>query len=684
MNPEHKKYILENMDKKSAARIASELGIRERKVKRIIGMEGQTKKPAGTTAPSEKKASAQQVPVKKIVILASIALIIIMGFAVYTNSLNGQFVFDDDNLIRNNILIKDWSGLSRLFAGDIGKGAGRIYPFYRPIQMATYALDYHIWKSNVVGYHLTNILLHILAALAIYYLINIFFEDRTISVLTGLFFVIHPVHTIVVSYISTRAESLCLLFMIVSFIFYIKSSKINNPILYIIMILSYSLSLLSKENALILPVLLLLYHYTFREKVRLKEFLSISGAALIYILLRITILKSSIAHVACNSTLFQRIPGFFVAIASYIRLMFLPFDLHLEYGGNLFNLTDPRAITGLAVLAGFLFFTFRTRKTNGFIFFSLSWFLITLLPVSNLYPLNAYMSENWLYLPSIGFFLLISGFLSSLYRKKAFQIFALALIVCLAAYYSYLTIRQNKTWQNPITFYERTLKYVPGSARMHINLGAEYDRAGRREEALAMYKKAIELDPNASAEAYYNLGLAYYEKGRKEDAVAMYKKALELKPYAEMYNNIGVTYSDLGRLEEAVAAFKKALEMNPNLPDARRNLAMLTMGPEEQVSFYKKILEVDPYDPKSYNSLGLIYYKTGRKEEAVAMYKKGLELNPNYAELYNNLGVAYSDLGRRDEAIAAFKKALEINPDSPNARRNLEVVSGGSKQKAPK
>jgi len=350
MNPENKKYILENMGKKP--------------------------------------------PAKKAVILASIALVIVLGFAVYANSLNGKFVYDDRDLIENNTLIKEWPISPKIFTTYFAQGSCEKSPFYRPFQMIAYAIDYRMWKLNVVGYHLTNILLHILAALCVYWLINILFNDKILSALTAVFFAVHPIHTGVVNYISSRADSLYLFFMLASFIFYIKSLKAKGVACYIIMVSSYSLALLSKENSLILPALILLYHYTFREKIRFREFLSISGVAFIYVLLRTTVLKYLITGVISNTTLIQRIPGFFAAVATYVRLIFLPFGLHMEYGAPLFNFTDPKAIYGLGILAALIFCAFKTIKTIRLIFFSLSWFLITLIPVSNLYPINAYMAEN--------------------------------------------------------------------------------------------------------------------------------------------------------------------------------------------------------------------------------------------------------------------------------------------------
>ena len=230
MNPENKKYILENMGKEPPAQIAARLGIKEKYIKKIIRIEREKKSPANVGSVMKPKISTHPAPAKKAVILASIALIMALSFAVYANSLNGKFVYDDQPLVENNPLIKEWPVSLKVFTVDFGIFDYVKASFYRPLQMITYAMDYRVWKLNVVGYHLTNILLHILAALCVYWLINILFNDKTLSALTAILFAVHPIHTGVVNYISSRADSLYLLFMLVSFIFYIKSLKAKGVI----------------------------------------------------------------------------------------------------------------------------------------------------------------------------------------------------------------------------------------------------------------------------------------------------------------------------------------------------------------------------------------------------------------------------------------------------------------------
>ncbi len=201
------------------------------------------------------------------------------------------------------------------------------------------------------------------------------------------------------------------------------------------------------------------------------------------------------------------------------------------------------------------------RKAKGLIFFGLLWFLIALLPVSNLYPINAYMAEHWLYLPSIGLFLIAAGGLTYLYKVKGLKILFWVSVIGIAAFYCCLTIRQNKYWSNPITFYERSLEYAPGSIRMHNGLALAYYNAARPAKAIAAFKKAIEILPDTAC-FYNNLGSIYYVMGKQDEAIAMFTQAIEINPaYAEAYNNLAINYFKRKQYKLAIEYCDKAQEL---------------------------------------------------------------------------------------------------------------------------
>ncbi len=682
MKPEHKEYILNNIDKLSVKRMSQVLNIKAKTIWEFLEHHKKNE------APPDVSPQKTEIPAKKKSSFPPFILIIILGFAVYGNSLGGQFLWDDDALVKTNTFIKSPSNLPAIFAGNMTIEGGRKWNFYRPLQMATYMIDYSLWKLNPKGYHLTNILLHVLAALSLYYLVYRLFNDNLLALLTGIFFVVHPVHTEAVTYISGRADSLALLFMLSCFLLYLKSPPSKNIGIVLLMLLSYAAALLSKEISLILPILLLLYHYSFKEKLKIKEFSSVASLALIYILLRVTFLKTPSIAIAHPTTLMERLPSFLVAVNNYTGLLLFPFDLHMEYEHKLFSLGDPRAVLGIMILFASLFFAFKQKKSSKLVFFSIAWFFLALLPVSNLFPINAYMAEHWLYLPSIGFFIIAAKAISAgatgrLPAGKAgsplLKTLTIIFAVCLLAFYSYLTVRQNTYWQDPIRFYKRTLTYAPNSSRVYYNLGLAYRAIDKNEEAIASLKEVIKIDAD-DAGAYHSLGVIYTAMDKKDEAISSYEKAIDIDPdFLSAYDALGNMYLDTGEKEAAEVTYKKALEIKPD--DAKIHMSLGAVYSamdrnDEAIVFYKKAIEIKAKYTEAYYNLGNLYKDMGKKEDAAAAYKKAIEINPAFTNAYFGLGDVYTDMGKKEEAMAAYKKVVGFKDGSLNANayNSLGVV----------
>jgi len=610
-------------------------------------------------------------PLKKRIALFSMLIIIMAGAFVYANSIHGKFLWDDEILIQDNKEIQSWSNLPRIFAENIGTGAGRDYNFYRPLHMLTLMVDYSLFKFDVEGYHLTNILFHILTALCIYILANLLFRHNALSLLTALLFVVHPIHTEVVTYISGRFDALSAFFMLLCIIFYIKNFKSSFMTIFLVSLCAI-LAILSKENALILPVLILLYHYIFGE-FNFKKFIPLVAIAIIYIILRMTVLYFPGSGFQTPNTLWDRMPGFFVAVTNYITLLILPFNLHMEHGDLLFKFSDPKALIGILILAFAAFCVFKFRKSNKLLTFAILWFFICLLPESNLYRINAYMNEHWLYLPSFGFFLLLGKYLCPLNENGKLRIFSLIACVALLSFYSFLTIKQNTYWKDPVSFYERTLKYAPFSSRLYNNLARQYEMSGRYKEAVELYKKAVKIAPDY-AEAYNNLGVADADLDLNLEAIDAYKTAIKLDPnLVGIYSNLGNAYGRVGKTNEAIEVFLKALKIKPDA-SAYNNLALIYRGlgkDNEAIQTFQNALDLDPDNNTVYLNIANTYASIGKAQEAIAAFKKVTQLDPNNANSYNNIGYLLKNLGRYEEAIPYFENALKINPGIPEAYENI-------------
>ena len=197
-------------------------------------------------------------------------------------------------------------------------------------------------------------------------------------------------------------------------------------------------------------------------------------------------------------------------------------------------------------------------------FFSVYWFFIALLPVSNIYPISdSYMAERWLYLPSLGLIILLGAKLKALLERKNLKPYVISLCVFVILFFSCLTIKQNEYWKEPVAFYKKTLEYNPENWKMYNQLALQYSKLGNIPAAEDAYNKALKIKPY-EINIYYNLLLLYKDAGEYEKAAVVYLKTEQLKKKLFLkYVELGDKCSGLGKNKEAAAAYTKALELTP-------------------------------------------------------------------------------------------------------------------------
>jgi tetratricopeptide (TPR) repeat protein len=375
----------------------------------------------------------------------------------------------------------------------------------------------------------------------------------------------------------------------------------------------------------------------------------------------------------------SRIPGIFVSVSGYMRELIAPFSLHMGHEYRLFGMANAAAITGLAIVIVSAICFFLARRKTPLISFAIGWFFIALAPVSNLYPISFYMSDHYMYLPAIGFFLILAWALRKAYDKKALKIYALAALVLLTAFYSVRTIQQNRYWKDAITFYIRTLEYAPNSTRVLNNLAGRYLLRGDLINAEEMYKRVIEVDPNFML-AYYNLAIISFKKGNNEEAVRRCEAAIGLDPrYAPAYNELGLVYWAMGRKDDAIAAYNKSIDVSADNPRAMYNLALAlnSLGRrEEAIGLLKKAIAIKPDYAGAMNDLAVLCFQSGRSEQAFELLKRVMVIAPDYPVAYANLGRMYLETGKKKEAVELLKKALELDPGN----KQLQEILGAEKK----
>jgi tetratricopeptide (TPR) repeat protein len=606
-------------------------------------------------------------------------IIVVLGIILYSNSVNGMLLLDDDVYVKNNIFVKSWTHLSDIFTKTLGKGSGSDFSYYRPLQILLYTAIYGAWGLNVQPYHILSIILHILAALCVYWMARTLCRDDTAASLASLLYLVHPMNVESVAYVSGMGDCLVAIFMLSSFALYIKETEKGSIIGKAALFLAYIAALFSKEHALVLPAVFLCYHYAFKIRIKLPLFLTSVLLAGAYLVFRVQVVGGDIATGTGIKEIIARVPGFFVAMTGYTRILIAPFNLYMGYDSRFFSMTEPRAFLGLCIVAALIFAAINAaRKSNALTFFCIGWFFIMLAPVSNLYSVAFYMADHYLSLPSIGIFLIVSKKFSSLYAGRSSRYYALIAAAVILVLYSILTVKQNDYWKDPFSFFRRTLSYNPQSFRTLNNLGRQYELKGEMEKARVLYQQAIDANPVSHKEAYNNLGNMCSRLGKDEESVELYKKALGIDShYAKAHYNLGIAYEKLGRFDEAAAAYKEAIRCAPTLAEPYEKLGAVyeRLGNEDEaVRSYKKSIESNAALPAPYNSLGMFYAKRGRYEDAVTWFKKAIEIDPGNANIYNNLGIISAMLGKNDESVEFYKKALKIDPNYPQAHNNLATL----------
>ncbi len=579
--------------------------------------------------------------------------IIGIGILIYSNSLYSPFQWDEYDFLLQNPIVKN---LDYFLYPSRAKGIDPdFYIFFktRYISYLSFALNYWLHGSRVLGYHIFNLAIHLLNAALVYIFTVLTFRtpflresslrkySKPIALFSALFFVSHPIQTEAVTYIFQRHASLVTFFYLLSMLFYVQwRLKRDNPeishshstLLYGLSLLSAVFAMKTKENAFTLPFTMAVYEFYFftgsikpRGLHLLPFFLTLAIIPFTHIGLDKPVGKIINQIFDPSLLLIKEVPKDVYlltqlrVILTYIRLLFLPVHQNLDYDYPLFS-----SFFTFQVFSAFLFHLlllslavyclFRSKRTTPELrlcSFGIFWFFITLSVESSIIPLQMIICEYRVYLPSIGVFMGIVTFTFIMAERfksrflrlnKELMVFLVSIVLLL----SVLTYSRNGVWTDEVRLWEDVTQKSPGSPRGHYNLGLAYGKQGRLEDALKQFEITLKLNPNHS-KARNNLGIIYDQQGRSEDAVRELRATLELDPNnANVHYNLGVAFGRQEKLDDAIREFKTALKLNPN-------------------------------DANAHNNLGVFFAKQGQWEDARREFQAALAIDPNHVKAQNNL-----------------------------------------------
>lgn len=502
-------------------------------------------------------------------------VLIVAGFFLYFPSLFGNFLLDDEDFLYANSYVKNFR-ISKFFNENAIAGRGKLSNYYRPIQLTIYAFIYKIFGLSPFVFHFFNVAFHISASvLAFYFLLKIS-KNKTIAFLTSVIFLIHPVQTEAVSYVSGLPDLLYSLFLFTTIIFYLKFRKNLQPGFFLLSLGFFILSLLSKELGLLTVPLIFLIEFFFpkkgfKKRIPLITMLFIIGLG--YLAARLTFLQfqnikelwlSFNKDYATSTT--TRILTFLNLIPTYLLLLLFPLTLHIERDYSVSIIKTPNLtiwlviIFNLAIVGMLALLAKKNNKFSLSLFFYLA-FLISLAPFSGILLLNGIFYEHYLYLSILFFFGFVFSFLGRFFNKPWWQMVFLLFLIFLVV----RSLLRQYDWIDEERFYKNTLKYAPKSTRILNNLAITLSDKGKTDEAVYFYKKAIKITPTNPV-LYHNLANAWAGKGDLKKAEKYYLKAIELNPHFSFsYVNLLKLYQFTKQENKAKALFKKWNQMNKRL-----------------------------------------------------------------------------------------------------------------------
>ena len=575
-----------------------------------------------------------------------LALLIIAGFAAYTFNLSNPLFWDDEDWIISNSFVHkiSWENLKFIFSHDTLAGIGLRSNYFRPFLFLTFAFNYVLGGIKPLGYHLANNGLHIANGVLIFLVLFGILKKKLPAFLAALLFLIHPLQTEAVAYVSGRGDPLSVFFMLLALWFFARFKDKNIVLGYALSSVSVILGILSRETAFLFPLYFLIFSAAFFQKEKFAAALKKSiirawpfwTISLVYGILRLTILNFQNTLNFYREANFYtehlsyRIFTFFHALTAYFRLIFVPAGLHMERDivVNTSVLQWPVwlgvAIVGFIIWGGLVFYkkektqnqgqnwkleteNWKLPKISSFRLWFFAWgiFFVNLAPTSGIFPINALIYEHWLYFSLFGFFTLVAFYLDKLLhllQTKRVLLFA-AWFLLLSGYlvfFGFQTVRRNIIWGRTEEFYKNILRHEPQNVRALNNLAMYYSNQGKTKEAEELYWLAVDANNSVPA-PYYNLGNILRDRGDVAGALELYKKAVERDPYFVYgYMNMASIYADQGKLVEATKMLEKVKTLKPYESRVYYNLSLIYLARGDRKSaldnllMAEKLSESDP------------------------------------------------------------------------------------------
>lgn len=620
-------------------------------------------------------------------------LIIIFFISIaYSNTLHSPFVYDDIPSIVKNRPIQ----IRELSLDKITNIIKNSHARKRPIPNISFALNHLAGGMNPYGYHIVNIAIHMLTAIAVYLLFLELFglaalpeayrhRASELAFSVTCLWALNPLQTQAITYVVQRMTSLSTMFYILSFYCYVKARILGHsrvkkprPALYLLSFLFWFFSITSKEIAFTLPVLILLYEYYFpskSEKANMKK-LVIAGlgiAILVILFVGPYINLSDIQeltkgkHHGQNVGVYKRLLTESRIVFYYASLFFLPAPSRLMLIYHYPVSTSPISpiTTIISIISIFILILWSLSKNKiAFISFFILWFFITLSPESTFINIHL-IFEHRAYLPSVGLAAIAVFIVYALIlRVKIDSRISTAALCIIIALLTFNTHTRNSVWKDEITLYEDNLMKNPNTTIISTNLGIAYDKNGLMDKALEQFDNVNRIAPR-NFKGYLNKGVTYTKMGMFKEALVQLNKAVEIsKRNYDIYYSKGIVYSKMGLPDKALKEFNTAIKLWPENSNAHLNKGVIYYEKGETdmaIKEFDTAMLNNPGSYKAYYYNGLAYSKKSNYKDALIYFEKATKLDKNRHKVAMSLAFAYYKTGDTQKAIDTLEHALTLN-----------------------
>ncbi|MCD6365048.1 MAG: tetratricopeptide repeat protein [Planctomycetes bacterium] len=601
--------------------------------------------------------------ISRLHIAAACALLAAVGAGVYANSMSGPFIYDDHfSIVVNEHIRNLWPLSSAMSAEPNTPVAGR------PVIALSLALNYALGGLDVRGYHLVNISVHVLCSLVLFALIRRtlltpalgarFGEIATpMALACSLIWMVHPLVSECVNYITQRTESIMGLFYLLTMYCAILAGDVRGRRWWsVAAVISCALGMASKGVMMTAPLMVMLYDLAFRNEPvgrvirgRWRLYAALAGTWIILVFLMYPSRRPATVGFGhgVGPLDYARVQS--VMIGDYLRLAIWPHPLVLDYGRM--KSSAPAAANlyryGVLVLLAGSLLAFLRRRAVGF---AGVWFFLILGPTSSFVPiLSEVGAERRMYLPLAG---LVVAALTSAYTLAAWAVrrlwarkgeatndkitkrTACLVAVLLATALALATVRRNEDYRSEESIWRTAVEARPRNERAQTSLGAALLSAGKTNEALPRLREAVGVDP-AYCEAHYYLGRALEAKGRFSEAIGHYHIALEDENRrANVHTRFGAIAAMRGKYDEAMRHFNRAIALDPKRPGPAAGAAWMLATKADSTE--------------------------AEKHQAVRLAEQACKLTekPNYRFL-DALAAAQARVGRFDDAVKTAEAAVQ-------------------------